>query len=92
MGWNRHKLLWGWDGTDKCVPWTTLLIIGFMSWIAEWLAPIHILKRRLFWSFLLLERSCGNKVMSMMGNLTTWATLRLECLSNLTTPSLLPTF
>jgi len=24
MGWDRHKLLW--DGTDKYVPWTTLVI------------------------------------------------------------------
>jgi len=26
MGRDRHKLLW--DGTDKYVPWTTLLILG----------------------------------------------------------------
>jgi len=24
MGWDRHKLLW--DGIDKYVPWTTLII------------------------------------------------------------------
>ena len=24
MGWDRHKLLWGGNGTDKYVPWTTL--------------------------------------------------------------------
>jgi len=24
MGWNRHKLLWDGNGTDKDVPWTTL--------------------------------------------------------------------
>ena len=26
MGWDRHKLLWDGNGTDKYVPWTTLLI------------------------------------------------------------------
>jgi len=24
MGWDRHKLLWDGNGTDKYVPWTTL--------------------------------------------------------------------
>jgi len=24
MGWDRHKLLWDRNGTDKYVPWTTL--------------------------------------------------------------------
>jgi len=24
MGWDRHKLLWYGNGTDKYVPWTTL--------------------------------------------------------------------
>jgi len=24
MGWDRHKLLWDGNGTDKDVPWTTL--------------------------------------------------------------------
>jgi len=28
MGWDRHKLLWDGDGTDKYVPWTTLLMIS----------------------------------------------------------------
>jgi len=26
MGWDRHKLLWDGNGTDKYVPWTTLEI------------------------------------------------------------------
>jgi len=26
MGWDRHKLLWDGNGTDKYVPWTTLQI------------------------------------------------------------------
>jgi len=26
MGWDRHKLLWDGNGTDKYVPWTTLTI------------------------------------------------------------------
>jgi len=26
MGWDRHKLLWDGNGTDKYVPWTTLHI------------------------------------------------------------------
>jgi len=26
MGWDRHILLWDGNGTDKYVPWTTLLI------------------------------------------------------------------
>jgi len=26
MGWDRHKLLWDGDGTDKYVLWTTLLV------------------------------------------------------------------
>jgi len=26
MGWDRHKLLWVANGTDKYVPWTTLCI------------------------------------------------------------------
>jgi len=26
MGWNRHKLLWDGNGTDKYVPWMTLSI------------------------------------------------------------------
>jgi len=26
MGWDRHKLLWDGNGTDKYVPWTPLLI------------------------------------------------------------------
>ena len=26
MGWDRHKVLWGGNGTDKHVPWITLLI------------------------------------------------------------------
>ena len=26
MGWDRHKLLWDGNGTDKYVPWTTLRI------------------------------------------------------------------
>jgi len=26
IGWDRHKLLWDGNGTDKYVPWTTLLI------------------------------------------------------------------
>jgi len=25
MGWGRHKLLWDGNGTEKYVPWTTLL-------------------------------------------------------------------
>jgi len=31
MGWDRHKLLWDGDGTDKYVPWTTLSI-----WLSPW--------------------------------------------------------
>jgi len=27
MGWDRHKLLWNGNETDKYVPWTTLIII-----------------------------------------------------------------
>jgi len=26
MGWDRHKLLWDGNGTDKYVPWTNLAI------------------------------------------------------------------
>jgi len=26
IGWGRHKLLWDGNGTDKYVPWTTVLI------------------------------------------------------------------
>jgi len=26
MGWDRHKLLWDGNGTDKYVPWTTLVL------------------------------------------------------------------
>jgi len=26
MGWDRHKLLWDGNGTDKYVPWTTLVM------------------------------------------------------------------
>jgi len=26
MGWDRHKLLWDGNETDKYVPWTTLSI------------------------------------------------------------------
>jgi len=26
MGWDRHKLLWDGNGTDKYVPWTNLMI------------------------------------------------------------------
>jgi len=26
MRWDRHKLLWDGNGTDKYVPWTTLVI------------------------------------------------------------------
>jgi len=26
MGWDRHKLLWDGNGTDKYVPWTTLAV------------------------------------------------------------------
>ena len=26
MGWDRHKLLWDGNGTDKYGPWTTLRI------------------------------------------------------------------
>jgi len=26
MEWDRHKLLWDGNGTDKYVPWTTLVI------------------------------------------------------------------
>jgi len=27
MGWDRHKLLWDGNRTDKYVPWTTLRIL-----------------------------------------------------------------
>ena len=26
MGWDRHKWMWDGNGTDKYVPWTTLII------------------------------------------------------------------
>jgi len=27
MEWDRHKLLWDGNGTDKYVPWTTLKLV-----------------------------------------------------------------
>jgi len=31
MGWDRHKLLWDGNGTDKYVPWTTLHVLCRMN-------------------------------------------------------------
>jgi len=38
MGWDRHKLLWDGNGTDECVPWTTLgLSMGMpFPWESHW--------------------------------------------------------
>jgi len=33
MGWDRHKLLWDGNGTDKYVPWTTLGLSMGMSFL-----------------------------------------------------------
>ena len=35
MGWDRHKLLWDGNGTDKYVPWTTLGLSMGMSFLWE---------------------------------------------------------
>jgi len=35
MGWDRHKLLWDGNGTDKYVPWTTLGLPMGMSFLWE---------------------------------------------------------
>ena len=35
MGWNRHKLLWDGNGTDKYVPWTTLGLSMGISFLRE---------------------------------------------------------
>ena len=35
MGWDRHKLLWDRNGTDKYVPWTTLGLSLGMSFLWE---------------------------------------------------------
>jgi len=31
MGWDRHKLLWDGNGTDKYVPWTTLHVADIIK-------------------------------------------------------------
>ena len=35
MGWDRHKLLWDGNGTDKYVAWTTLGLSMGMSFLWE---------------------------------------------------------
>jgi len=35
MGWDRHKLLWDGNGTDKYVSWTTLDLSMGMSFLWE---------------------------------------------------------
>jgi len=35
LGWDRHKLLWDGNGTDKYVPWTTLGLSMGMSFLWE---------------------------------------------------------
>jgi len=35
MGWDRHKLLWDGNGTDKYVPWITLGLSMGMSFLWE---------------------------------------------------------
>jgi len=35
MEWDRHKLLWDGNGTDKYVPWTTLGLSMEMSFLWE---------------------------------------------------------
>jgi len=35
MGWDRHKLLWDGNGTDKYVPWKTLGLSMGMSYLGN---------------------------------------------------------
>jgi len=35
MGWDRYKLLWDGNGTDKYVPWTTLVFLSYIALLVE---------------------------------------------------------
>jgi len=51
MGWDRHKLLWDENGTDKYVPWTTLGLSMGMSflWESHRKRPMGWDKHKLLW-------------------------------------------
>jgi len=51
MGWDRHKLLWDGNGTDKYVPWTTLgfsMGISFL-WESHGKRPMGWDRHKLLW-------------------------------------------
>jgi len=51
MGWDRHKLLWEGNGTDKYVPWTTLSLSMGMSflWESNGKRPMGWDRHKLLW-------------------------------------------
>jgi len=51
MGWDRHKLLWDGNGTDKYVPWTTLGLSMGMAflWESHGKRPMGWDRHKLLW-------------------------------------------